>query len=194
MPLIFVHGVAVREEDGPEWATLHQMTHGTEWPAIEALLREHVAPVLRPDAPQDAALEWLYWGDLGARYTNGGRFRGALDPQSPGWSARWTSPRPSWPSGWKTPCCPLPLPSCGPPPSRRPPPPPATRTCGRWPPPCRCRRRPRCCWRPWRRGAGGTPFAGAAAGGPTDTAPAAASAHLAPGTAATGGLRAHFHG
>lgn len=83
MPLIFVHGVAVREEDGPEWATLHQMTHGTEWPAIEALLREHVAPVLRPDAPQDAALEWLYWGDLGARYTNGGRFRGALDPQSP---------------------------------------------------------------------------------------------------------------
>ncbi|GHF97475.1 hypothetical protein GCM10017783_06680 [Deinococcus piscis] len=83
MPLIFVHGVAVREGNEPDWATLQQVTQGVEWRAIEALLREHVAPVMRPEAPQAAALEWLYWGDLGAHYTSGGRFRGAVHAELP---------------------------------------------------------------------------------------------------------------
>ncbi|WP_261663946.1 hypothetical protein [Deinococcus sp. Marseille-Q6407] len=83
MPLIFVHGVAVREGDGPGWETLHQMTRGIEWPAIEAQLREYLAPVMRPGDPQAVEMEWLYWGDLGAQYTHGGRFRGAFSPQPP---------------------------------------------------------------------------------------------------------------
>ncbi|MCY1703944.1 hypothetical protein [Deinococcus sp. SL84] len=83
MPLLFVHGVAIRQEDAPEFKTLHSLTSGVDWTAISALLREYVAPVMRPDAPQDVSLEWLYWGDLGATYRAGGRFRGTFEPESP---------------------------------------------------------------------------------------------------------------
>lgn len=83
MPLLFVHGVAIREEEAPEFKTLHSLTSGVDWTVISALLREYVAPVMRPAAPQDVSLEWLYWGDLGATYRAGGRFRGTFEPEPP---------------------------------------------------------------------------------------------------------------
>lgn len=65
MPIVFIHGVAVRDEDDPQFALVERLTRGTEWPVIEGFLREHVAPVLAPAAPQDVAVLRVYWGDLG---------------------------------------------------------------------------------------------------------------------------------
>jgi len=67
VPVLFVHGVAIREEDDPEYAAVERLTRGAEWVDVEAALREHVAPVLRPAAPERVELLRVYWGDLGAR-------------------------------------------------------------------------------------------------------------------------------
>ncbi len=67
MPIVFVHGVAVRDEDDPAYPTVERLTRGAEWSAVEAALREHVAPVLRPSAPERVHVARAYWGDLGVR-------------------------------------------------------------------------------------------------------------------------------
>lgn len=67
MPIVFVHGVAIRDDgDQPPAGALSWLTRGTEWPGIEALLREHIAPRLNPLAPDEVAISRVYWGDLGA--------------------------------------------------------------------------------------------------------------------------------
>lgn len=67
MPIVYVHGVAVREPEDPAYATVERLTRGAEWAEVEAGLREHVAPVMRPSAPERVELLRVYWGDLGAR-------------------------------------------------------------------------------------------------------------------------------
>ncbi|MFC4454034.1 hypothetical protein [Deinococcus sonorensis] len=80
MPIVFIHGVAIRESQAPEWDTLHHLTRGVHWPDIEAALRTLVAPALRPDAPESVRVSRVYWGDLGAHYTHGGLFQGSHLP------------------------------------------------------------------------------------------------------------------
>ncbi|HEX2704972.1 MAG TPA: hypothetical protein VHM65_04380 [Candidatus Lustribacter sp.] len=65
MPIVFVHGVAMRDPDDPQYEVFNRLYRGIDWPLIESLLREHVAPVLRPHAPEDVSIDWVYWGDLG---------------------------------------------------------------------------------------------------------------------------------
>ena len=67
MPVVFVHGVAVRDPDDPQYAAVQRLTHGADWANVEAALREHVAPAVRPSAPERVALIRVYWGDLGAQ-------------------------------------------------------------------------------------------------------------------------------
>ncbi|WP_019587825.1 hypothetical protein [Deinococcus apachensis] len=87
MPILFIHGVAIREGDEPQWATLHRLTRGVNWSQIQESLRAHVAPALNPAHPEEVALSFLYWGDLGARYALGGRFQGSRLPDRP-WPER----------------------------------------------------------------------------------------------------------
>ncbi|WP_309572035.1 hypothetical protein [Deinococcus sp.] len=68
MPVLFIHGVAVREEHDPEWASVRRITQGLRWPAMLAALRTTVAPVLRPDDPDGVDMQPVYWGDLGAHH------------------------------------------------------------------------------------------------------------------------------
>ncbi|GGB61928.1 hypothetical protein GCM10008019_17310 [Deinococcus soli (ex Cha et al. 2016)] len=79
MPVLFVHGVAVREEGDLGWEDLHRATQGVDWPGVQRLLREHVTPGLNPDAPESVHVERVYWGDLGAHFTQGGQFRAARE-------------------------------------------------------------------------------------------------------------------
>ena len=67
MPVVFVHGVAVRDPDAPQYAAAQRLTRGADWSVVEAMLREHVAPAVRPSAPERVALVRVYWGDLGAQ-------------------------------------------------------------------------------------------------------------------------------
>ncbi|HNV13665.1 MAG TPA: hypothetical protein PLZ83_05855 [Dermatophilaceae bacterium] len=69
MPIVFVHGVAVRDPDDPQYAAAQRLTRGADWTVVEAALREHVAPAVRPSAPERVALIRVYWGDLGAQPT-----------------------------------------------------------------------------------------------------------------------------
>lgn len=81
MPIVYVHGVATRDN-----------TPGYEesWEAIETLLREYIAPVIS-DRPDQIAIAIAYWGDQGASLPSGGRARprgpllgmGATDAQQP---------------------------------------------------------------------------------------------------------------
>lgn len=62
MPVVFVHGVAVRDPDDPQYAAAQRLTRGADWAVVEAMLREHVAPAVRPSAPERVALVRVYWG------------------------------------------------------------------------------------------------------------------------------------
>ncbi|WP_167757931.1 hypothetical protein [Deinococcus fonticola] len=73
MPIVFIHGVAVRREGDPGWEQVAHATRGVDWQNIHGFLREHVAPVLNPAHPGDVPISELYWGDLGASYGLGGR-------------------------------------------------------------------------------------------------------------------------
>lgn len=85
MPIVFIHGVAVRREGDPGWQQVSHVTRGVHWDGIRALLQEHVAPVLNPSSPGDVPISEIYWGDLGASYGLGGRSLGS-------WAARDASP------------------------------------------------------------------------------------------------------
>ena len=67
MPVLFVHGVAVRNEDDPQFSVVERLTRGAEWPVVEELLRTHVAPELNRADPDAVDIARVYWGDLGAR-------------------------------------------------------------------------------------------------------------------------------
>ena len=68
MPVLFVHGVAVRNEDDPQFSVVERLTRGAEWPVVEELLRTHVAPELNRADPDAVDIARVYWGDLGARH------------------------------------------------------------------------------------------------------------------------------
>lgn len=64
MPIVFVHGVSVRDDKG--------------WEQLEILLRRYIAPLISDDAA-GVTISRCYWGDFGAKF----RFGGASIPNSP---------------------------------------------------------------------------------------------------------------
>ena len=71
MPIVYIHGVAVRDDD-PALARSAKRFREVPWPTIQSLLSEHVAPSLSDD-PAGVPVMRIYWGDLGARFAWGGR-------------------------------------------------------------------------------------------------------------------------
>jgi hypothetical protein len=71
VPIVVVHGVAVRDEDS-RLARAVRPFGELPWPTVEALLREHVAPAISGD-PSGVPVMRVYWGDLGAHFAWGGR-------------------------------------------------------------------------------------------------------------------------
>lgn len=71
MPIVYIHGVAVRDED-EALARATRRFREVPWPTIEAHLRQHVAPVISDD-PTGVPIMRIYWGDLGAEFAWGGR-------------------------------------------------------------------------------------------------------------------------
>jgi hypothetical protein len=64
MPIVFVHGVGVRDE--------------AAWLSTRAFLRRYIAPVISCDADKVQILQ-AYWGDLGVRFA----WNGASRPRAP---------------------------------------------------------------------------------------------------------------
>jgi hypothetical protein len=64
LPIVFVHGVSVRDDKG--------------WEQLEILLRRYIAPLIADDAA-GVTISRCYWGDFGAKF----RFGGASIPNSP---------------------------------------------------------------------------------------------------------------
>ena len=52
MPILYIHGVSVRDEAG--------------WEAVETLLRQYVAPEIATD-PENVSIKYCFWGDQAAR-------------------------------------------------------------------------------------------------------------------------------
>ena len=71
MPIVYIHGVAVRDDD-PVLARSAKRFREVPWPTIQALLSQHVAPSLSVD-PAGVPVMRIYWGDLGAQFAWGGR-------------------------------------------------------------------------------------------------------------------------
>jgi hypothetical protein len=71
VPIVVVHGVAVRDEDS-RLARAVRPFGELPWPTVEELLREHVAPAISDD-PAGVPVMRVYWGDLGAHFAWGGR-------------------------------------------------------------------------------------------------------------------------
>jgi hypothetical protein len=65
--IVYVHGVATRDEDDPQFPLVERFAREANWPVVESMLREYVAPVLRPSDPGGVAIVRVYWGDLGMR-------------------------------------------------------------------------------------------------------------------------------
>lgn len=84
MPIVFIHGVAVRQQGDPGWEQVNQVTGGVQWPKVRQRLREFVAPAVRPAAPDEVDIRQLYWGDLGVFYAGEGRSLGSWTPTSAG--------------------------------------------------------------------------------------------------------------
>ena len=66
MPILYVHGVGIREggQQGSNEARL--LLKGIDWPSVQGRLRQWIAPVLNPAEPAKVLIEEAYWGDLGA--------------------------------------------------------------------------------------------------------------------------------
>ena len=61
MPLIYIHGVAVRDENA--------------WKQREPFLRHYVAPVINPDAPEAVEILPVFWGNVGVQFAWDGASR-----------------------------------------------------------------------------------------------------------------------
>jgi|SRR5579885_2336007 len=72
MPILFIHGVSVRDESG--------------WQQIELLLRTYVAPKIAPD-PENVQITYCFWGDQGSKLS----WLGSSIPDSPATIALKTS-------------------------------------------------------------------------------------------------------
>jgi hypothetical protein len=66
MPIVFIHGVAVRE-DGTKFDAW--------WGELLRDLRSYIAPVITSGSPEDVRILPAYWGNLGARFAWGGASR-----------------------------------------------------------------------------------------------------------------------
>ena len=64
MPIVYIHGVAVRDED--------------YWPRLQALLRRYVCPIIADD-PEHVPMFNAFWGNHAARF----RYKRASLPKSP---------------------------------------------------------------------------------------------------------------
>lgn len=69
MPIVFVHGVATRED---------QTNYPAHWSQIETFLRRYIAPAISAD-PDRVDIVDAYWGDIGVRFA----WDGASRPHSP---------------------------------------------------------------------------------------------------------------
>lgn len=43
MAIVYVHGVATRDEDDPQFPLVERFAREANWPVVESMLREHVA-------------------------------------------------------------------------------------------------------------------------------------------------------
>ena len=71
MPIVYIHGVAVRDQDEVLARATRQFGE-VPWSTIDKHLRAHVAPAISDD-PGGVPILRAYWGDLGARFAWGGR-------------------------------------------------------------------------------------------------------------------------
>jgi hypothetical protein len=79
MPIVYVHGVAVRNHDGqaPEESgnvLLDHLLQNITWSTVQKKIRRYIAPELSSD-PESVSIAEAYWGDLGAKLAwNGSSF------------------------------------------------------------------------------------------------------------------------
>jgi hypothetical protein len=76
MPIIYVHGVAVRDNEGKALESagnqlLDRLLEAITWEVVEPKLRRFIAPEISP-APENVSLVHAYWGDLAATLAWGG--------------------------------------------------------------------------------------------------------------------------
>ncbi len=71
MPIVYIHGVAIRDED-EVLARATKRFGEVSWDIIRDHLREAIAPVISPD-PVGVPIMRIYWGDLGAQFAWEGR-------------------------------------------------------------------------------------------------------------------------
>jgi len=71
VPIVYIHGVAVRDQDEVLARATRQFGE-VPWSTIDKHLRAHVAPAISAD-PGGVPILRAYWGDLGARFAWGGR-------------------------------------------------------------------------------------------------------------------------
>lgn len=65
MPIVYVHGVAVRDRGEAGYEAVQPFLTGLDWPDVEPRLRQYLAPVLS-DSPEGVRIVEAFWGDLGA--------------------------------------------------------------------------------------------------------------------------------
>ncbi|MDN5789454.1 MAG: hypothetical protein L0H25_01115 [Micrococcales bacterium] len=70
MPIVYIHGVAIRDDD-EALAKATKRFREVPWETIREHLRATVAPAIS-DNPADVPITRIYWGDLGARFAWGG--------------------------------------------------------------------------------------------------------------------------
>ncbi len=68
MPILFVHGVAVRQENESDTLAINKVLKGIDWPEIQQLLHQYIAPVLNPNNPEQVSVKQIYWGDLAEHF------------------------------------------------------------------------------------------------------------------------------
>ena len=67
MPILYIHGVAMREEGQDGWETLKSTVGDVAWSAVQSRLHQYLAPALNTENPDAVRIEQVSWGELGAR-------------------------------------------------------------------------------------------------------------------------------
>src|SRR3954470_21887286 len=79
MPIVFVHGVNVRDAAPSELTAESQLHEDSDsWSKLHLNLTTYIAPIISAE-PAQVLIRRAYWGDLGASF----RFAGASRPPSP---------------------------------------------------------------------------------------------------------------
>ena len=71
MPIVYVHGVAVRDQQGNEIdakgnGLLERLVKEITWDVVEAQLRRFIAPTISAN-PDTVQILQAYWGDVAAK-------------------------------------------------------------------------------------------------------------------------------